>query len=330
MKKIIFFAAMVMAVSVSAQVDLYNGLIAYYPFDGNTNDASGNGHNGTMVGGGYASGVFGNPNTALSIPDGVTFDAEIMHKTEDEFSFSFWFIGNFTTTSGSVISWTGKNQPTNNYDLFRFRYQYPPSSIPVFRSELFKSSNSSQQNCDTDFYDFSPSLLTFGAYQHIALVRSSDSLYVYLNNVKLSVVEATFTGCNDIDSLKSLRLGGPIFFGEIDDLLIYNRALNESEVDSIFNLTQPLAPVLPSSVSHISENSSVVYPNPAQNALNIQLSENSNYALEVTDLNGKRIYSSNLSGQNFDLNTAEWAQGLYLLRLIDEHGKTYTHKVIKD
>lgn len=283
-----------------------------------------------MVGGGYASGVFGNPNTALSIPDGVTFDAEIMHKTEDEFSFSFWFIGNFTTTSGSVISWTGKNQPTNNYDLFRFRYQYPPSSIPVFRSELFKSSNSSQQNCDTDFYDFSPSLLTFGAYQHIALVRSSDSLYVYLNNVKLSVVEATFTGCNDIDSLKSLRLGGPIFFGEIDDLLIYNRALNESEVDSIFNLTQPLAPVLPSSVSHISENSSVVYPNPAQNALNIQLSENSNYALEVTDLNGKRIYSSNLSGQNFDLNTAEWAQGLYLLRLIDEHGKTYTHKVIKD
>ena len=28
--------------------DLSAGLVAYYPFDGNANDASGNGHNGTI------------------------------------------------------------------------------------------------------------------------------------------------------------------------------------------------------------------------------------------------------------------------------------------
>jgi hypothetical protein len=331
MKKTLFFVMMMVALGSKAQVDLYNGLIAYYPFDGNTNDASGNGHNGTMVGGGYASGVFGNPNTALSIPDGVTFDAEIMYKTEDEFSFSFWFIGNFTTTSGSVISWIGKNQPTNNYDLFRFRYQYPPSSIPVFRSELFKSSNTSQQNCDTDFYDFSPSLITDPlAYQHIALVRSSDSLYVYLNNVKLSVVEATFTGCNDIDSLKSLRLGGPIFFGEIDDLLIYNRALNESEVDSIYNLSSSLPAVIPSSSNQLLEKNVNIYPNPFDNLANISFPENGIYNIQVVDMTGRLIYTAQVSDQNLQLNTSSWAAGMYRLNILNENGQFESKTIVKE
>ena len=36
--------------SASAQSFLTNGLVAYYPFNGNANDASGNGNNGTVNG----------------------------------------------------------------------------------------------------------------------------------------------------------------------------------------------------------------------------------------------------------------------------------------
>src|SRR5580700_11950471 len=39
----------VLAVQCKAQSFLTNGLVAYYPFDGNANDASGNGNNGTVV-----------------------------------------------------------------------------------------------------------------------------------------------------------------------------------------------------------------------------------------------------------------------------------------
>src|SRR6266481_5719305 len=39
-----------LAVSGYAQSFLTNGLVAYYPFNGNANDASGNGNNGTLVG----------------------------------------------------------------------------------------------------------------------------------------------------------------------------------------------------------------------------------------------------------------------------------------
>ena len=38
---------------VQAQSFLTNGLVAYYPFNGNANDASGNGNNGSLVGGDY-------------------------------------------------------------------------------------------------------------------------------------------------------------------------------------------------------------------------------------------------------------------------------------
>ena len=34
----------------SAQADIYDGLVAWYPFDGDAKDASGNGHHGTIHG----------------------------------------------------------------------------------------------------------------------------------------------------------------------------------------------------------------------------------------------------------------------------------------
>ena len=43
---------------------LTNGLIAYYPFNGNANDASGNGNNGTVYGATLTADRFGNPNSA--------------------------------------------------------------------------------------------------------------------------------------------------------------------------------------------------------------------------------------------------------------------------
>jgi hypothetical protein len=39
-----------LAVQVQAQSFLTNGLVTYYPFNGNANDASGNGNNGTIQG----------------------------------------------------------------------------------------------------------------------------------------------------------------------------------------------------------------------------------------------------------------------------------------
>src|SRR5580693_9164375 len=71
MKKLfgILTIAMSLAVQSQAQSFLTNGLVAYYPFNGNANDASGNTNNGTLFGT-AAFGVdrFGNTNSCLSLP----------------------------------------------------------------------------------------------------------------------------------------------------------------------------------------------------------------------------------------------------------------------
>jgi hypothetical protein len=48
-KSILGVLAITLALAVEAQAQsfLTNGLVAYYPFNGNANDASGNGYNGT-------------------------------------------------------------------------------------------------------------------------------------------------------------------------------------------------------------------------------------------------------------------------------------------
>ena len=63
-------AILVLATGQIGWADLSDGLIAYYPFSGNANDASGNGHNGTVHGATLTTDRFGNPSSAYSF-DGL-------------------------------------------------------------------------------------------------------------------------------------------------------------------------------------------------------------------------------------------------------------------
>lgn len=47
----LLIVGVLISLNTNAQTFLTNGLVAYYPFNGNANDASGNGHNGTNHGG---------------------------------------------------------------------------------------------------------------------------------------------------------------------------------------------------------------------------------------------------------------------------------------
>ena len=76
MRKIILFLALVVVLttqSLFAQVPSYvptNGLVGYWPFNGNANDESGNGNNGIVTGATLTSDRFGNANSAYSF-DGL-------------------------------------------------------------------------------------------------------------------------------------------------------------------------------------------------------------------------------------------------------------------
>ena len=61
------FLTLLAVLSANAQVPSYvptNGLVGYWPFNGNANDESGNGNNGTVNGATLAADRFGNGNKA--------------------------------------------------------------------------------------------------------------------------------------------------------------------------------------------------------------------------------------------------------------------------
>jgi hypothetical protein len=55
-----------LAVNGYSQSWITNGLVAYYPFDGNANDASGNGNNGTVYGATLTADRFGVQGKAMA------------------------------------------------------------------------------------------------------------------------------------------------------------------------------------------------------------------------------------------------------------------------
>jgi hypothetical protein len=61
---ILLTSAMVCFFSGPIYADLTDGLVAYYPFNGNANDVSGNGHHGTVNAAILAEDRFGNPDSA--------------------------------------------------------------------------------------------------------------------------------------------------------------------------------------------------------------------------------------------------------------------------
>jgi len=102
---------MVLATTSTGLADLSDGLVAYYPFNGNTNDASGNGYDLTTVHGAVpTTGRFGNTDGAYLL-DGIDdyifgYSHElVVPSAQGSFAVSFWFTP--TTT------WTPTDNPNS-------------------------------------------------------------------------------------------------------------------------------------------------------------------------------------------------------------------------
>lgn len=88
----------------SAQSFLTNGLIAYYPFSGNANDASGQGNDGIVHGFDLAPDRYGQPNSAFASDSTTNFVGTTTQQAPlNIFTISVWFK---TTNSGSFVGFS--------------------------------------------------------------------------------------------------------------------------------------------------------------------------------------------------------------------------------
>jgi subtilisin family serine protease len=71
----------------------------------------------------------------------------------------------------------------------------------------------------------------------------------------------------------------------------------------------------------LEKNEIVLYPNPANEIVNIYLNNNLANAIRVFDMTGKLIYEMK-SSSSLAINTAEWARGVYLIKVSNAKGES--------
>ena len=198
-----------------------NGLVAYYPFNGNANDESGNSNNGSIYGVTSTTDRFGNQNSAYLF-DGDNDYIEINHSSS------------LNITQSITISYWVKMETSGPY------------YFPYHIIEKHGCWGSGQRDNDinwgvmTDNGDFFTWALSFDFNQWYNLTMKYDGLNVsiYVNGQLYDSEPASGsikTNTNKVYISRYDQGGNYYFDGTLDDFRIYNRALSESEIQQLYN-----------------------------------------------------------------------------------------------
>lgn len=247
MKKITFliFALLVQIYWAQAQVNLANGLVAQYTFNnGNANDETGANH-GTVVGATLTTDRFGNADKAYSfsnayikVPHTTAIDLNLM----SGLSISVW-VKEGTTTSGLlsiVTKWNGST--SEQYGIFDNGNNNTVAVRTVNSNGITDAANRSLNTWHHVVFTYDKATGAHKIYTDKVLTLNQTKAGNYANSTA-----TTSLGIGaQINDLNGAGASPSRFFnGSIDDVLIYNRVLNQAEVDSLFNTsttiqTQPV------------------------------------------------------------------------------------------
>lgn len=215
-------------------VDLDTGLLASYPFNGNADDITGNGNNGTAFNGvSLTTDRFGASNAAFEF-DGID-DYINTFSTFDypERTLSLWIqpysiIG--AGGSGTVLIHVAITQDDNALNYGILRVHVDNGILTLFSGGIQGTYSQS---------------ISANNWVHLVLVRNGTINQYYVDGVLVGNTVAdgggsTFNPVDDFIIGAGRSTTNQFYQGKIDDILIYERALNECEVAELFNPTPPV------------------------------------------------------------------------------------------
>jgi hypothetical protein len=304
-------------------------LVAHYPFRRNANDASGNGHHGTVYGATLTADRFGNSNYAYEF-DGVDDHIDVPYDSSfypPSFCATVWVKVNSLPpdTGKTYILTTSGDKNTPPYDPFRLRLDNMGRIYARFEG-------------DTDSVHirlFSDTYLNFGEWYFIAAYYDSDSSKgaLYINGViedlsdRSMVLDTNKVGFMiGAGQLHNGNLSDNEFFdGCIDDIRIYNRALSGEEILQLYNEVVGIRPERPFPVDGFVLHQN--YPNPFNPGTTIRyrLPRTARVTLNIYNSSGQKIYTLVNAKQapgeysviwnGFDSFEKEAASGVYIYQL---------------
>lgn len=245
-----------------------NGLVAWYPFDGNANDESGNGNNGTVHNNvNNTSDRFNNQNSAIYInntvatPNGVEIPSnsslKIGNAMNKQNSISIWF-KNDTLLGSSINGPTGtllKNPITGNSTTVDFSVFLETNKL------LWGTGRSTLVGGDACSW-MSETLVNKKKWNHVVVTinqnisSTSGTKKIYINGALVKSCQYNFKNASNNASV-FLGVGG--YIGSIDDIGFWNRELTDNEIEGLYKACtgMPNASVLPLGSTTFCESDSV-------------------------------------------------------------------------
>lgn len=203
------------------------GLVGWWRFNGNANDSSGNGKNGTVTAATPTTGQNGQPNNAydfngstayISMPSGFS-------DFGNGITISVWMNPDTTTSWARIIDF-GNGAPSNNI-LFARPGTYSQVAYQVYSGATntlsFSTAEGSVQN---------------GAWHHYAVTQGPDgTAIIYIDGTQRAtgVGPLPTTVTRTINYIgRSLWSTDPYYDGKYDDLRIYSRGLSALEISNLY------------------------------------------------------------------------------------------------
>ena len=323
MKKKLLLLAMGFALTtqmIIAQVPSYvptNGLVGYWPFNGNANDTSGNVNNGTVNRAALTSDRFGNLNSAYSFLQNqtITVSNNTSFNLTQYLSISIWV---YCLANGQTLIRKG-------YD-----YGIDIGDITATQSGLYP-------------IFFTPNLFTqsplkLNTWHHIVAVRNNSSRYLYINGILNSTLNnsTSFAITNNLLTIGSWN-GEPIN-AKLDDIGIWNRALTQDEITSLYQSEVSCQSLVINSGTLSSFNPAVyqstitIYPNPANDQITIDcgnLANVSGWNIKIYNTLSQEVFSGAMNQQQYTIPLNTWGgQGVYFVKIYDASNNLMNTKKI--
>ena len=329
------------------------GLKSYYPFTQNANDFIGE-NNGTLFGPIPTQDKFGYEKKAYlfdGIDDYIRFGVPDF-SNDSVGTFSAWI--KFNSLNGlQYVASVGDEQSQNSY-LGLIRFDPSTKTLGVYHNTPFH----------TDWLKGSTIMKTDEFY-HVVLTGNSLKWEMYINNKKemlnLSVGENRGAWFRDVSSIDNFIIGGVFikpphttayFNGLIDEVRIYNRVLDATEIDVLYNegiceeilydtvkvynyisVIDTLLIDIPSSVNPELINTSIkVFPNPAKDKLTLEFNNNNlanEFKVKIISSTGIEIYNNLITSTEMIIDLQNFqGKGLYFLNILDINNNVIITKKI--
>ena len=242
-----------------AQVPDYvptEGLVAWYPFNGNANDESGNGNDGIVFGATLGQDRNGSPENAFHFNGNGEF-ISIEHDSafiSTNMSMSFWFstFSEELLPSASVHGWAALLQKTGpgsnlNNRYFSLDLVSPTNSLSspyairnACSTGFAVDPSSSVESAWTDF-QIQPSI-----WYHVVSTYTDSTILVYVNG---TLTAESVLQNSRLPNEAPIEVGKPYcsqnncdnryLNGAFDDFGYWNRALSEEEILALYNAPAP-------------------------------------------------------------------------------------------